>query len=90
LNFWRKESGDEEVKAWVSEAITQDANLALFLEGYLSSASSFSFGDAVRKTYDRLDPDWLRPYLDPDLIVDRVRSLAQNSSISGRQKRALD
>ena len=64
--------------------------MALFLEGFLSSASTFGYGDAVSNTHDWLDPEWLQPYLDPDLIVDRVRSLAQSSSMSGRQKRALD
>ena len=89
LDFWRKNSGDDEVKRWADETTAQDANLALLLEGHLSSASTLPVGDAVGKTYDRLDPEWLRPYLDPDAIVDRVRSLAQSSSISGRQKRAL-
>jgi len=89
LRFWRKESGEEEVRNWASEAIKFDENLTLFIENHLSSASSLPVGDAVAKTSARLDPEWLRPYVDPEAIIDRVRGLVESSSISARQKLAL-
>jgi len=63
--------------------------LTLFIENHLSSASSLPVGDAVAKTSARLDPEWLRPYVDPEAIIDRVRGLVESSSISARQKLAL-
>lgn len=90
LRFWQKESGEEEVGNWVSETTKLDANLALFLESHLSSASSLPLGDAVGKTHARLDPEWVRPFVDPDAIVDRVRRLVRSNSISARQKLALN
>jgi predicted KAP-like P-loop ATPase len=89
LSFWRRQCGDKEVKSWASKVTEQDENLALFLEGCLSSASSTAPGDAVSETHDWLDPEWLGPYLDLDKTAERARSLVRSDSISGRQKRAL-
>lgn len=89
LNFWRYKGGEVEARGWVSECTTTDANFLKFLERFLQSAGSLSFGDAVAQRHDRLDPEWLRPYVDPDLILARVQTLAQSDSTTERQQRAL-
>ncbi|MGH9325572.1 MAG: KAP family P-loop NTPase fold protein [Terriglobia bacterium] len=89
LNFWRYKNDEAEVRKWVSETVTDDANLLAFLERFLQSAGSFSPGDAVAKQHDRLDPNWLLPYLDPTVLVGRVEQLVQSNLVTERQKRAL-
>ena len=90
LGLWREKRGPEEVQAWVAETVKDDENLVEFLERCLHSSSSFGAGDSVSRRVDRLDPEWIRPYLDPDQIVDRVRRLSSDSSFTPLQKRALD
>ena len=90
LNLWREKGEQEEVQTWVAEALRDDGKLVELLEKYLQSGSSISFGDAVGRKHERLDPDWLRGYVDPDQIIARVRVLSGDSSITSRQKRALD
>jgi predicted KAP-like P-loop ATPase len=90
LNLWREKGEQEEVQTWVAEALRDDGKLVELLEKYLQSSSSISFGDAVGRKHERLDPDWLRGYVDPDQIIARVRVLSGDSSITSRQKRALD
>jgi len=89
LNFWREKGGHGEVRAWVADTVKDDRRLAEFLERFLSSSSSFQLGDAVGRRRDRLDPNWLTPYLDVEQIVDRVRKLGENVPLSDRQRRAV-
>lgn len=89
LSFWQSKAGDAEVKRWASESTADDAGLLNFLESFLQSADSFSFGDAVAQRHDRLDPEWVRPYLDPDQILPRVEALVQSGAGTERQKHAL-
>jgi predicted KAP-like P-loop ATPase len=90
LNFWCEKGGLDEARAWVAGTVTDDRKLAEFLERCLHGSSSFSFGDAVGRKHDRLDPNWLKAYLDADEIVSRVRNLSQSVSISDRQRRAVN
>jgi predicted KAP-like P-loop ATPase len=88
LNFWSEKGGKGEAQAWVAETVRDDKKLAKFLEACLRSSSSFSSGDAVGQRRDRLDPDWLKAYLDADEIVGRVRNLSEDTSLSDRERRA--
>jgi hypothetical protein len=38
----------------------------------------------------RLDPEALRPYVAPEVIVDRIRRLARDNSLGGEVTTALD
>jgi predicted KAP-like P-loop ATPase len=89
LSFWREKGGPEDPRAWVTETVTDDRKLAEFLERNLHSSSSLTFGDAVGRKRDRLDPNWLEAYLDVDQIVSRVRKLSEDVSLPDRQRRAL-
>jgi predicted KAP-like P-loop ATPase len=89
LNFWRANATQEEVAIWVSQVVKGDQGLVKLLEGYLQTTASAGLDDAVVRRTDRLDPEWLRSYLDPEQIVDRVRGLLQNAKLPPRQNRAL-
>lgn len=89
LSFWRLKADEAEVRTWVSQTTQEDENLLQLLERLLQSSSSFSFGDAAAKKHDRPNPEWLRPYLDPDEIAVRVETLAQKDSLTERQRRAV-
>ncbi len=90
LTLWREEAGEEEVKAWLAEAAKDDNKLVEILERFLQTTSSQSLSDVVGRRRDRLDPNWLRPYIDPNEIAARVRVLREANSLTPRQKRALE
>jgi predicted KAP-like P-loop ATPase len=88
LNFWRAMGNEAEVKKWAMETTKEDSNLALFLEKFMQVTAIFTFGGVVPKKHDRLDPEWVRPYLDPDGMLERVRTLTKLDSLTERQRRA--
>jgi predicted KAP-like P-loop ATPase len=89
LNFWRGDATQEEVAGWVSQAVKEDRILIKVLEQYLQTTRSAPLGDAVVRQSDRLDPEWLKPYLDPQQVVDRLSALLQDAKLTPRQNRAL-
>ena len=89
LNLWRDGGNEAEAKNWVSEITKDDAGLVALLEKYLQTSASFSFDDAVGQIHDRLDPEWLQPYLDPDQVAARVEGLASSNGLTERQRRAV-
>jgi len=90
LSFWREKGGQEEARKWLADAVKDDQKLAEFLERNLQSTSSIGFGDAVGRKHDRLDPSWIKDYLDLDELVIRVRNLSRSKALSDRQRRAIN
>ncbi len=78
-----------EVRKWVAEIVQDDRTLFVFLEKFLQSGASFFPGDTVAESHDRLYPEWVWLYLDPDQIAARVETLVQSGAGTERQKRAL-
>jgi predicted KAP-like P-loop ATPase len=89
LNFWRNNSTEEEVVRWVSQVATDDEILVGVLERYLQTTKSAGLDDATVRQHDRLDPDWLRPYLNPDEVAERIKRLPQDSKLTLPQARAV-
>lgn len=90
LSFWRDKGSLSEVQTWVRSTVSDDAKLVEFLEGCLASTSSLGLGDAVGRKSDRLDPNWLKPYIDVDELAARVRDLNKGGVLSDRQRRAVN
>jgi predicted KAP-like P-loop ATPase len=89
LYYWQSWAGEEEVKQWVEKIIENDEGLVNFLEKFLQKGISEYRSDEIEKTGYRLDPEWLEPYLEPSLIIDRVRSLDETSGLTEDQKTAI-
>jgi len=89
LYRWRDWAGEEEPKKWVQKVVSDDKKLVEFLEKSLQRTFRFSSLDAVGQVQYRLDPEWLRPFLDPSEIIDRVRRLFDKGDLSENQKIAL-
>ncbi len=78
IHFWQHLSGEDEVRQWVQRIIKEDRKLAELIENFHKYAEHF-----------KLDPQWFVPYLEPDKIIDRVRSLVDNSKLTENQKIAI-
>ena len=79
LYYWRSWAGEDEVTEWVQQVIADDSGLADFLEKFLEKTVDNSESDVVEK---------IEAYLDLPEMVDRVRSLAENSELTEAQKTA--
>ncbi|AFZ56696.1 KAP family NTPase [Anabaena sp. PCC 7938] len=79
LAFWRDLCGVEEIKQWVQKVIEKDKDLVEVIENNFVQNT---------KLY-RLYPQWLSYYLEASEIINRVRSLAEDTGLAENQKLAL-
>ncbi|MEL7657045.1 MAG: P-loop NTPase fold protein, partial [Bacillota bacterium] len=73
LRFWRDNVGDESVANWVRSYVAEDRNLVFFLGVFLQKI--YSFSGYIPDIQYRLDPELIKPYIDPSAVVDRVQTL---------------
>lgn len=89
LYCWRDWAGEEEAKQWVQRAINGDEGLLTFLGKFLQKTYSQSLSDVVGKTGYRLDPRSLEPFVQLCQIIERARSLVEESELTENQRIAL-
>jgi predicted KAP-like P-loop ATPase len=87
LYRWKDWAGEKEVQKWVKETIQEDNNLIKLLEKFLSYTISYS--SKVVK-HPRLDPEWLKPFIEIESIIVRVRKLSKRKKLTLVQKEALN
>lgn len=86
---WKSWSENEdEVRAWVTKVIATDENLARFIYYFGSIERSQTIGDFALKERFHLDPEWIKPFVDPDLLYPRVQNLLKQDNISDDYKKA--
>jgi predicted KAP-like P-loop ATPase len=82
----RGEGSPDEPSWWVQTVVGDDQDLARLLEQLLGYTTVESGGPPRR--IPRLDPELLRPFVDPALVIERVRALASSRSLTEAQRRA--
>jgi predicted KAP-like P-loop ATPase len=89
LAAWRAWDADG-CPRWVASAVRQDDTLARIVSAFVMRVRAD--GGPARGPHGslRLDPEALRPYVAPELIVDRIRRLARDNSLGGEVTTALD
>jgi predicted KAP-like P-loop ATPase len=89
LAAWRAWDADG-CPRWVAGAIQRDDVLAQIVSAFVMRVRSD--GGPARGPHGslRLDPEALRPYVAPELIVDRIRRLARDPALGGEVTTALD
>ncbi len=80
---------DDEVRTWVADVTATDENLAQFIYYFGNIARSQTFGEyALREKY-RLDPEWIKPFADPDKLYPRARNILMQDNIPDDHKKAV-
>ena len=89
LAAWRAWDADG-CPRWVASAIQRDDVLAQIVAAFVMRVRAD--GGPARGPHGslRLDPEALRPYVAPEVIVDRVRRLARDNSLGSEVTTALD
>ena len=83
----RGEASPDEPSRWVQAIVADDEGLASLLEQILSYTTVEAGGPPRR--IPRLDPELLRPFVDPALVIDRARALTSDQNLTDAQRRAV-
>jgi predicted KAP-like P-loop ATPase len=82
---WRDWAGDAEVQKWVQAVVETRDGLVHFLEKFLVWSFSQPVSDAIGTTSYKIDGG-ITLFVDPPQIIDHVRSLVNDSSLSNQEK----
>jgi hypothetical protein len=82
--------GDTEPQIWVNKIVGDDRNLASFLENFLEKDVRHKMIKVRGGQRYRLNHRVLESYLEPENLLDRVRTLAGSAWLSETQMVALE
>lgn len=86
---WKEWCGDvKEVRDWVARYVSTSQNLATFLQRFSQKTFSTSMDSGYQREKLRLHPRWVAPFVHPDSIIERIRLLVDDKSISEEQRAA--
>lgn len=89
LSAWRAWDADG-CPRWVAGAIQRDDTLAKIVSAFVVRVRGDGGPSRGPHGRLRLDPEALRPYVAPEVIVDRIRRLARDASLGADVTTALD
>ena len=81
LYRWKEWGNEGEVRDWVSKAVASDEKLPIFLSKFLQKTSSATITDRVAKIRWRLNPNWLKDFIDVDILEKRCNEVLSNESV---------
>jgi len=81
LRVWKEWGNEDEVKDWVSKIVASDEKLPIFLSKFLQKTSSATITDRVANIRWRLNPNWLKDFIDLDILEKRCNEVLSNESI---------
>lgn len=90
LYRWKDWGSESEVQNWVREVAGDHDSLLRLLKSFHKTSYSYSEATPQGVPHHRLDPDWLRPFIDPDALINRVREMASEPSLSEEDRSILD
>jgi predicted KAP-like P-loop ATPase len=89
LALWQNLAGNAEPVTWVNNMVGDDRNLAILLEKFMEKDFSHSIIQVVGDSRYRLNQKALMPFLDPESILDRTRTLTKSEWLGQPQQDAL-
>lgn len=89
LTMWQNLAGNAEPVTWVNKVVRDDHNLAILLEKFMKKDFSHSMIQVDGESQYRLTQAALTPFLDPESILDRTRTLTESEWLGQPQQDAL-
>jgi len=81
LYRWKEWRNEGKVRDWVSNVVASDEKLPIFLSKFLQKTSSATITDKVAKIRWRLNPNWLKDFIDVDILEKRCNEVLSNESV---------
>jgi len=81
LYRWKEWGNEDEVRDWVSKVVASDEKLPIFLSKFLQKTSSATITDRVAKIRWKLNPNWLKDFIDLDILEKRCKEVLSDDSI---------
>ncbi|RLG22911.1 NTPase, partial [Methanosarcinales archaeon] len=93
LHYWEEWGNKGEVRDWINRVVSSDEKLPIFLSKFLQKTSSETITDRVAQIHWRLNPNWLKDFIDVDILEKRCNEVLSNDSIvatlNDKQKLAI-
>ena len=81
LYRWKEWGNERKVRDWVSKVVASDEKLPIFLSKFLQKTSSQSITDRVAKIHWRLNPNWLKDFIDLGFLEKRCNEVLSNDLV---------
>jgi predicted KAP-like P-loop ATPase len=90
LYIW-KELDSERPKQWVSDMVKEDSGLLILLDAFRQTSTVTTLGE-VGKTETRqwTDPEGLKPFVEPEELIERIRQLPEGRQLTEDERRAVE
>ena len=73
-----------EIREWVNKTVSSDERLPILLSKFLQKTQSAGINDRVAKVHWRLNPNWLKEFVDLDFLEKRCKEILSNEEIVGK------
>ena len=94
LNNWKENGNTDELNNWINQIVNSDEKLPTFLANFLQKKHSWTFSDRVTKINWTLNLNWLKSFIDLDLVEEKCKKLLSNKTLfdklNERQKLAIE
>lgn len=94
LNNWKENGNTDELNNWINQIVNSDEKLPTFLANFLQKKHSWTFSDRVTKINWILNLNWLKSFIDLDLVEEKCKKLLSNKTLfdklNERQKLAIE
>jgi predicted KAP-like P-loop ATPase len=90
LYRWRDWGDEQEVRSWIDSTVEADEALVRLISSFYNVSYSYSDATPQGVPHERLDPEWLRPFVDPEAVIERVRGLLRLTTLTTQDRRVLE
>lgn len=90
LYRWADWGTEDEPRVWATHVAETDEGLVRLLSAFLGEVRSHTSGERTETRRFRMDPKSIEPFLDPDALIERVRSLNSSNKFTGRDEAAIE
>ncbi len=84
LHRWKEWGDESEVRDWVNKAVSFNEKLPVFMTKFLQKTRSAGMNDRVTRIRWRLNPNWLKEFVDLDFLEKRCKEILSNEEMVGK------
>ena len=90
LFYWKKWSEYNSVRSWMKRCIQDDESLLRLLDTFSKSQRAFGGREGDVRYHFRLDPKWFEPFVEVEMVVEKVMELEERDDLSERERALIN